>query len=88
VAEQIKFDGCAQEITAAFGGIIIHAGYDYTDQRNVMRGWLEAWRQLDNALKGINLFLKTVSTDKKKRGRPGGSGGQRVDLFNNDRGCA
>src|SRR5690348_15468251 len=51
-AERAKFDGCIQEITAAFGGMIIHSEYHYDDQRDVMRGWQETWRQLDNALKG------------------------------------
>jgi hypothetical protein len=86
-AEQAKFGACVQEVTAAFGGMIIHAEYHYDDQRDVMRGWQEVWRQVDNALKGINFFVGTVSVNKKNPGRPGGAGGKRVDLFNINQDC-
>jgi hypothetical protein len=90
-AKRAKFDGCAQEIALAFGEMIIHAGFPYDDQLNVMRGWPEAWRKLDNALKGISLFLEALSSGKREPGQSsssGGAGGHRIDLFGIDRGCA
>jgi hypothetical protein len=86
--EQAKFSASVQEITAAFGGVIIHAGYQYDDQRDVMRGWQEVWRQLDNALKGFIFLLNPVSIGKKKSGQSGGAGGRRADLFDIGQGCA
>jgi hypothetical protein len=87
-AKRPKFDACVKDITVAFGGMIIHAAFPYSDQRDVMRGWQEVWPQLDNSLKGVKIVLATLSAESKRPGRSGGSGGSRVDLFNIDRGCA
>ncbi len=84
--KQAEFDACVQHIAKAFGQVIIHAAFPYDSQLDVMRGWPEAWQSLDDALKGINLFLAILGSEESGRHRSGGSGGPRADLFNVDRG--
>jgi hypothetical protein len=83
-----EFDGCVKEVKMAFGAMIIHAGFSYENQLDVMRGWPEAWAKLDSALKGMNFFLGTLAAQKERPSRSGGSGGPRTDLFTIDQSCA
>jgi hypothetical protein len=87
-AERVNFDACMKEVTAAFGGMIIHAQFNYDNQLDVWRGWQEIWGQLDDAFKGIIQYLQILSTAREIPGRPRGPGGQRMDLFYDEGGCA
>ena len=87
-AEQVEFDACVKEVKMAFSAIIIHTSIPYENQLNIMPGWLEAWAKLESALKGINIFLSTLTAQKKQSGRSGGSAGPRNDFFTIEQSCA
>jgi hypothetical protein len=87
-AEERRFNRCVQDISAAFGAILIHARHEYPDQLDVPRGWQKFWRDLDNALKGASQYISTLPVEDENPGRSGGSTGPRTDTFFTDRGCA
>jgi hypothetical protein len=87
-ARLVEYDACVQQLVMAFGELIIHASISYEDELNVMEGWSRGWRKLDNALKGMKVFLATLARAGGETGQAHGAGGPRTDLFGNERGCA
>lgn len=56
-SQHAAFDHCFQDVTAAFGTVIIHATETYDNELDRTQGWGKFWRHLDSSIRGMLHYI-------------------------------